>query len=137
MPSHVHLSKEIVFDQEVILSNHLSIMCHYASAVGVIFSCVLSVFTRETRESWSLQTVKTEVNGDSKSTNERGSSLVGSLGLMCWWYKRFLFCLGGSSGPVQNISFLTVHYFNAFASIAQQAGQAAVPGRLSLRMCLH
>ncbi len=35
-------------------------------------------------------------------------------------------------GPVQNIFFLTVHYFNAFVSIAQQAGQAAMPGRFSI-----
>jgi hypothetical protein len=37
---------------------------------------------RETREGWPLLTVETDVNGDSKSTNERGSrgsSLVGSL----------------------------------------------------------
>jgi hypothetical protein len=37
-------------------------------------------------------------------------------------------------GPVQNIFFLTVNYFNSFVPIAQQAGhwQAAVLGRLSL-----
>ncbi len=34
----------------------------------------------ETREGWPLLTVKTEVNGDSKRTNERGPFLVGSLG---------------------------------------------------------
>jgi hypothetical protein len=28
------------------------------------------------------------------------------------------------------------HYFNAFVLIVQQAGQAAVLGRLSLSMCL-
>ena len=28
--------------------------------------------TRETREGWPLLTVETEVNGDSRSTNERG-----------------------------------------------------------------
>jgi hypothetical protein len=39
-------------------------------------------------------------------------------------------------GPVQNIIFLAVHYFNAFAPIIQQAGQAAVLGRLSLCVCL-
>ncbi len=43
-------------------------------------SCVL---TRETREGLPLLTVETEINGDSKSTNERGPSLVGSLGLSC------------------------------------------------------
>jgi hypothetical protein len=29
------------------------------------------------REGWPLLTVESEVNGDSKSTNERGPSLVG------------------------------------------------------------
>jgi hypothetical protein len=35
-------------------------------------------------------------------------------------------------GPVQNIFFLTVYYFNSFVPIAQQAVQAVVQGRLSL-----
>ncbi len=35
-------------------------------------------------------------------------------------------------GPVPKYWFLTVHYFNSFVPIAQQAGQAAVLGRLSL-----
>jgi hypothetical protein len=39
-------------------------------------------------------------------------------------------------GTVQNTFFLTVHYFNSFVPIAQQAGQAAVLGRQSLSMCL-
>ncbi len=38
---------------------------------------------RETREGWPLLTVETEVNGDSKSANERDPSMVGSLGLSC------------------------------------------------------
>ncbi len=45
----------------------------------------LSLFltmSRETREWWPLLTVEAEVNGDSKSTNEMGPSLVGSLGLI-------------------------------------------------------
>ncbi len=54
--------------------------------------------SRETGEGWPLLTVETEVNGDSKSTNERGPFLVGSFGFSCW-YKRFLFCLGCSSLP--------------------------------------
>ncbi len=32
--------------------------------------------------------------------------------------------------------FLTVHYFNKFVPIVQQAGQAVVPGCLSLNVCL-
>jgi hypothetical protein len=46
----------------------------------------------------SLLTVETDLNVDSKSSNERGPSLVGSLGLSCR-YKRFLFCLRCSSRP--------------------------------------
>jgi hypothetical protein len=34
-------------------------------------------------------------------------------------------------GPVQNIFFLSVHYFNLFFPVAKQAGQAVVLGRLS------
>ncbi len=39
-------------------------------------------------------------------------------------------------GPVQNIIFLTVHYFNSFVPIDQQAGQTVLLGRLSLSICL-
>ena len=41
--------------------------------------------------------------------------------------------------PVQEIYvlfFLTIHYFNFFVPIAQQAGQSAVLGRLSLNVYL-
>jgi hypothetical protein len=33
-------------------------------------------------------------------------------------------------------TFLTVHYFNSFVPIAQQAGQAVVQGRLPLNLSL-
>jgi hypothetical protein len=59
---------------------------------------------RETREGWPLVTVEIEANGDSKSTNDRGPSLVGSLDSSCW-YNRFLSGLGCSSQPS------TKHYF--------------------------
>ncbi len=39
-------------------------------------------------------------------------------------------------GPVPNIFFITIHYFNSFVSIVQQAGQAVVLSRQSLSMCL-
>jgi hypothetical protein len=39
--------------------------------------------------------------------------------------------------PVQNISFLTVHYFKSYVPVAQQPGQAVVQGRLSLNVCLR
>jgi predicted peptidase len=40
----------------------------------------MNLNTRETREGWPLLTSETEANGDSKSTNKKGPSLVGSLG---------------------------------------------------------
>jgi hypothetical protein len=59
------------------------------------------------REGWSLLTVETEVNGDSKSTNERGPSLVSSLGMSCR-YNSFCFCsaLVALVCPEQNIFLL-------------------------------
>jgi hypothetical protein len=93
-----------------------------------------TVFTRAERleRGCPLLAVETEVNGDSKNTNEKSLSLVGSLRLSCQ-YKRFLFCLGCSIvGSLQNIFFLTVLSISILLSLAQQAGQAAVLGRLSL-----
>ncbi len=54
----------------------------------------------------------------------------------CAVTRDFCSALAALAGPVQNIFFLTVHYFSSFAPIAQQAGQAAVLGRLSLSMFL-
>jgi hypothetical protein len=78
---------------------------------------------------WPLRNVETGVNGDSKSTNERGPS--------------FFVRLACRVPPVQEIFILPmtalvgpVHYFNSFVPIAQPAGQAVVLGRLSLSMCL-
>ncbi len=87
---------------------------------------------RDQRRVASAADCETEVKGDSKRTNEGVPSLVGSLGLSCQ-YKRFLFCLGCFSRPSTKYFFyLPIHYFNYFVSLAQQAGQAAVLGRLSL-----
>jgi hypothetical protein len=44
--------------------------------------------------------------------------------------------LAAPVGPVQNIFFLTAHYFNLCAPIAQQPGYAVVQGRPSPNMCL-
>jgi hypothetical protein len=63
------------------------------------------------------RSVETKVNGDSKSTNESGPSLVGSLGLPCR-YKRFSSWLGCSSRPNSKLFFRTVHYFYSFVTIA-------------------
>ncbi len=79
--------------------------------------------------------VETEVYGDSKRTNERGPSW-----LVRWTCRAgtrdICSALAALVGPVKNIFFLTVHYFNSFVPIAQQAGQADVLGRLSLSVCL-
>ncbi len=40
------------------------------------------VGARETREGWLLLTAETELNGDSKSTNERGPFSFGLLGVV-------------------------------------------------------
>jgi hypothetical protein len=50
----------------------------------------------------------------------------------------FYSALAALVGPVQTIIFLTVHYFNDLVPIAQQSGQTAVLGRLSLSvLSLH
>ncbi len=54
----------------------------------------------------------------------------------CTGTRDFWSALAALVGPVQNIFFLTVHYFDTFVPIAQQAGKVAVPGRRSLSMCL-
>ncbi len=90
---------------------------------------------RETREGQPLLTVETEANGNSKSTNERDDSLVGLLGLSCW-YKRFCFALVTLVSPVKNILFSLYTFSIPLSPIAQQAGQAVVLGNLSLSMCL-
>jgi hypothetical protein len=107
-------------------------------------------------------TVETEANGDSRSTYERGP-FVGWLGLSCR-YKSFCSALAALVGAVQNIFYLPVTIFIPlftsptklsrhpcweacllvclsayiisllFVPIAQQAGQATVPGLLSLNI---
>jgi hypothetical protein len=49
---------------------------------------------RENREGWALLTVETEVNGDSRSTSERGPVLISLARCADTRYKRFLSCLG-------------------------------------------
>jgi len=54
----------------------------------------------------------------------------------CADIRDFCLTLAALIGPVPNIAFLTVHYFHSFVLMGQQAGQAAVLGRLSRSMCL-
>ena len=83
-----------------------------------------------------MLTVETEANGDSRSTNERSPSLVGSLGSSCQ-YKIFLSCLGCSSRP-------SVKYFGPHGALfkflcphspARRADSRA-GSPVSLNMCL-
>ncbi len=66
----------------------------------------------------------------------KGSFLGWFIGLSCR-YKRLLSFLDCSGHPEPNNFFLTGHYFNLCVPIAQQPGQAVVPGRLSLNVCLR
>ncbi len=77
--------------------------------------------------------VEIEVNADSKSTNERGPFLVGSLGLSCM-YKRFLFCLGCSNRP--SAKYFFPHRTWTILIRLSSSKQAAVMGRLPLSVRL-
>ncbi len=72
--------------------------------------------TVATREGWPLLIVETEANGDLWSTNERGPSLVGSLGSLCR-YKIFLSYPGCFSQP-KIFFFFTAHYLTFCVPIA-------------------
>jgi hypothetical protein len=82
---------------------------------------------------WPLLTVETEVNDDSKSTNEykwpvRWACHAGT--------RDFCPVLAALVSPVQNIISPQRTLFQSFVPIAQQAGQSVEQGRQSLRMCL-
>ncbi len=86
----------------------------------------------ETRKGWPLPTVETWLElrqmgtQVTSSTYERGSSLVGLLCRLCQ-YKRFLSCLmaalQNTKYPVQNIFFLTWHYFISYVSSPSKLGR--------------
>jgi hypothetical protein len=77
---------------------------------------------RETRERWPLLTVETKANKNSRSTYERGPSLVGSLGRHAG---KIDYCpaLTAAVSPVQKIIFRTANFFTVLVPITQQAGQ--------------
>jgi hypothetical protein len=97
---------------------------------------LFTVLPRETREGWPLLTIETEVNGDSKSTNERGTFLVGSLALLCRC-KRFLSCFGCSSRPSTKYFFPHHTLFKLLCSHRTASWVPAELGRLSLSVCLR
>jgi hypothetical protein len=63
------------------------------------------IFGKKLRSSYPLLTNETEVNWDSMRANERGPSLVGSLGLSCRarYKSNFWSALADLVGPVQSI----------------------------------
>jgi hypothetical protein len=77
------------------------------------------VRARETREGRPLPTVETEVNGDSKSTNERDPSLVSSLDLSDL-YERFCSALAALVGPVGKLCFPVRTPFNPTHKMGMQ-----------------
>jgi hypothetical protein len=92
----------------------------------------------KTREGWPLLTVETEVNRNSKSTNERGPSLV--VRWACRAGARdFYPALTTLVSPVQNICFLTINYISLYVCPHRPTtrGQAVVQGRLPLNACLR
>ncbi len=80
------------------------------------------------------------MNEESKTTNERGSSLVGFVGLVVPVQETFfcLFFMAALVGPVQNIfsSSFIVSILLSPSPSQLGTGQAAVLGRLSLSMFL-
>ncbi len=95
------------------------------------------VVARETREGWLLLTDETEANGDLES------SMKGALPWLVRWACRagtrdFCLALGALVGPEQKYFFPSPHNIaiHLSLSIAQQARQAVVLGRLSLNICL-
>ncbi len=72
-----------------------------------------------------MLTVETEANGDSWSTMKGVLSQ-----LVCWarYSVTIDFC--------PTLAATLAHYFTFFAPITQPPGQAAVPGNLSVNLCL-
>jgi hypothetical protein len=93
---------------------------------------------RPEREASAQLTAVSQVNGDSKSSNERGPFLVGSLGFSCR-YKRFYPGFGCSTQPSKKkfphrtlFYFICPHYPSP-----SKPGQAVVQDRLSLKEFLR
>jgi hypothetical protein len=92
----------------------------------------ISLKIRETREGWPLLTVEIEVNGDPKSTNERGLSLGWFVWLVVPVQEIFVLPWLLYSRPRTKYFFPHRTLLQSFVPIAQQAGQAVMLGRLSL-----
>jgi hypothetical protein len=88
--------------------------------------------SKETREGWILLTVETKENRGSGSTYERGLSLVGSL----VYRSRTRYFCPALAAQVYQIFFLHRALFHFILTHLLARGQAVVPGRLSLNVCL-
>jgi hypothetical protein len=109
------LKLRLMGTQGVHMKGVLPWLVHWARCAGTRDFCpaldaqigpVQNIFfflTRETREGWTLLSVETEPNRDSRSTYERSPSVVGLLVSLCQ-YNRFLSCPGCSIGPEQFFS---------------------------------
>jgi hypothetical protein len=85
-------------------------------------------------EGWLLLNVENEASGDSWSINERGPSLVGSLGSSCW-YNRFLSCLGCSGQASTKYYFphrTLFHFISSHRPAAWPGSRAGSPVSVSL-----
>ncbi len=86
-----------------------------------------------TREGWPLLTVEKELNMRTRRVQKKEAFLWLVRGTCRARTRDFCSALTALVGPVQYIFFLSVHYLQIFfVPIAQQAGQAAMLGRLSL-----
>ncbi len=77
------------------------------------------------REEWPLLAVETEMNGDSKRTNERVPSLVGLLGLSCRYTRDFCSALAALVGQVYFLPHRTLFQFLCPHRPARWAGSRA------------
>jgi hypothetical protein len=100
----------------IIINKKALVFLMFKCAQAIVFptanTTITATFPWETREWRPLLTLETEMNGDSKVTNDRGPSLEGSLGTS-FRYKRLLCCLG-CSGQASTKYFFPVHILFQF-----------------------
>ncbi len=87
-------------------------------------------YSREAREGWPL--LKLWWIGTQR-VQMKGVLPIGWFVVLVVPVQEIIVCHGCSSRPRTKRIFLTVHFLSSFVPIAQQAGQAVVLGRLSLR----
>ncbi len=85
-------------------------------------------YSKRPKRGGSCRLLKLRCEWGLKEDKRMGSFLGGFFGLVVPVQEVLVLPLAALVGPVQNIFFITAHYFNSFVPIAQQrqAGQAAV-----------